>query len=138
MKIKTRSTLAILMAFLIGFASAFPIADTPILKDKKEEEWSIEMPKSVLATVLELTLLFLINFQNSMPIWQVELILLLVTYWTLVLGLNPPSLITVEQICFMVLEPAVLAVLVISYLGFSVAEVMYTVVLPAWLACWNR
>lgn len=46
MKIKTRSTLAIMAAFLIGFASAFPIADTPIMNNKKEEEWSIEDSKA--------------------------------------------------------------------------------------------
>lgn len=46
MKIKTKSAIAIMSAFLIGFASAFPIADITIIHKDKEREWKVEDSKA--------------------------------------------------------------------------------------------
>jgi hypothetical protein len=46
MKIRTRSIIAVLLAFLIGFVSAFPVADIKTKTTKKQTDWSVEDSKS--------------------------------------------------------------------------------------------
>jgi hypothetical protein len=46
MKIKTRSIISVLLAFLIGFVSAFPIADIKTENTKKQTDWSVEDSKA--------------------------------------------------------------------------------------------
>jgi len=46
MRARTRSILSVLLAFLIGFASAFPLADVKVAATKKQTKWSVEDSKA--------------------------------------------------------------------------------------------
>ena len=46
MKIRTRTILSVVLAFIMGFASAFPLADVKVRTTNKQDKWSVEDSKA--------------------------------------------------------------------------------------------
>ena len=46
MKIRTRTILSVVLAFIMGFASAFPLADVKVGTTNKQDKWSVEDSKA--------------------------------------------------------------------------------------------